>query len=66
MKSGKGDVPPLPPAPAHLSERSGAIWRDLVEDRCDSLERRILLQLALEDLDRADALREQIAREGLT
>ena len=51
-------------APKHLSKRAKAIWRELVEERCDSVERQVLLQSALEDLDRVDALREQIAREG--
>src|SRR3954452_20276357 len=57
---------PIPEPPGHLSERSQALWRELVRYRCDSAERRILLECALSDLDRADALREQIAHEGVT
>ena len=63
MQSGNNAVPNLP-APVHLSPRSAALWQELVAYRCKSTERRVLLQLALEDLDRADALREQIAHEG--
>src|ERR1051325_97267 len=63
MQSDKNTVP-SPPAPAHLSPRSAALWQELVMYRCNSTERRVLLQLALEDLDLADKLREQIAREG--
>ena len=64
MKSGAQH--PLPEPPGHLSERSQALWRELVRHRCNSAERRLLLECALADLDRADALREQIAREGAT
>src|ERR1044071_570241 len=63
MQSGFNPVP-TPPPPAHLSPRSAALWQELVAYRCKSTERRVLLQLALEDLDLADKLREQIAREG--
>jgi phage terminase small subunit len=59
-----GNNRPAPEPPGHLSDRSQALWRALVEHRCDSVERQVLLRLALEDLDRADALREQIEREG--
>src|SRR3954447_1094132 len=57
---------PLPEPPGHLSERSQALWREFVRYRADSAERQVLLESALSDLDRADALREQIAREGVT
>src|ERR1044071_6976352 len=63
MQSGTNTVP-SPPAPAHLSPRSAALWQELVAYRCKSTERRVLLQLALEELDLADKLREQIAQEG--
>ena len=65
MKSGKTNAPQLP-APSHLSPRSAALWQEVVADRCDSLERQVLLQLALEDMDPADKLRAQIEAEGLT
>src|SRR3954452_18505225 len=57
---------PLPDPPAHLSEKSAAIWRELTPHRCDSVERRVLLECALSDLDRADELRAQIQAEGAT
>ena len=41
-------------------------WRDLVLRRWDSSERQVLGEFALTDLDRADALREQIERDGAT
>src|SRR4051794_29484663 len=55
---------PNPEPPEHLSERSRALWCELVRHRCNSVERQLLLECALTDLDRADALRMQIAREG--
>ena len=55
---------PFPEPPGHLSERSQALWRELVRRRCNSVERQTLLECALSDLDRADVLRAQIAREG--
>ena len=64
MKS--GNERPAPEPPGHLSERSQALWRDLVRYRADSAERQVLLECALSDLDRADALRAQIAAEGAT
>src|SRR3954452_19716150 len=64
MKS--GNERPAPEPPGHLSKRSQALWTELVRYRCDSAERRLLLECALSDLDRADVLREQIEREGVT
>jgi phage terminase small subunit len=55
---------PIPEPPEHLTERSQALWRELVKRRCDSAERQLLLECALTDLDRADALRQRIEREG--
>ena len=66
MKTGIDNTPHNPAPPPHLSARSAQIWAALVPNRCASLERRVLLENALSDLDRADALREQIAREGTT
>jgi phage terminase small subunit len=62
MKPGKRK-PALPPA--HLSERSRALWAELVPRRCASPERVTLLQSALEALDTADEARRLIAAEGL-
>jgi len=52
--------------PAHLSERAQGIWREVVPRRARSPERLVLLQVALEALDRADAARRAIDEEGLT
>src|SRR3954454_12608970 len=66
MKTGIESMDLNPAAPLHLTPRSAAIWRALVPQRCATLERRVLLESALSDLDRADDLRVQIAREGAT
>lgn len=60
-KSAQGLVPP-----PHLSARARGLWADIVPRRGRSPERLVLLAHALEQLDRADAAREAIAREGLT
>lgn len=52
--------------PDHLSDRSKVLWGELAPDRAKSIERRTLLQAALEALDRADAARLAIAAEGMT
>ncbi|HEV2546032.1 MAG TPA: P27 family phage terminase small subunit [Stellaceae bacterium] len=52
--------------PTHLSPRSKTLWNDLVPRRARSPERLTLLQLALEQLDRADAARADIERDGPT
>ncbi len=54
------------PPPAHLSERSKNLWRDLVPRQAEKAERLTLLRVALELLDRADGAGETVAREGLT
>ncbi len=53
------------PPPAHLSERSRKLWRQLVPLRIDTPGRLALLQTALECLDRCDEARGALAREGL-
>src|SRR5262245_54860243 len=57
---------PPPPAPAHLSERSAALWNRLVAKEVQSAQKRTLLLSALEVLDRIDQARGIIAREGMT
>jgi P27 family predicted phage terminase small subunit len=54
-----------PPAPAHLSERAASFWRHLMPDRCGSPGRILLLEAALDALDRADEAAELIKRDGL-
>ena len=56
---------PNPEPPAHLSERSQQLWRDLIH-RARPISRQVLLRAALECLDRADQAREILACEGLT
>jgi P27 family predicted phage terminase small subunit len=51
--------------PAHLSERAKKIWREVVY-RVRSPGRVVMLQTALEALDRADEAREAVSKEGLT
>src|SRR5262245_33817897 len=68
MNKPKNDHPGPPlPAPAHLSERSKALWAEIVAlGKVRSVGRPILLQMALECLDRADEARQILAKEGLT
>lgn len=55
-----------PPAPKTLSPRAASFWKSLVPRRCASPERLLLLEAALEALDRADAALEILSRDGLT
>jgi len=52
--------------PSHLSARAVELWHFVVPARANSLPQIALVRSALEALDRADAAREQIAKEGLT
>jgi phage terminase small subunit len=52
--------------PAHLSDRSAALWGELAPKHARSPGRRVLLESAPEALDHADAAREIIARECVT
>ena len=54
------------PPPEHLSERSGRIWADVVPSRCRSPGRLLLLQTALESLDRCEQARREVGESGLT
>ncbi len=58
--------PPYPDPPAHLSERSVALWRELGPGHAETTGRRVLFQAALESLDRADEARRAIAADGMT
>lgn len=55
----------IPGPPAHLSQRAQGLWREIVPRRAVSPERLVLLQVALEALDRADAATEVIERQGM-
>ncbi len=52
--------------PPHLSENAKALWSELVPRRARSAERLTLLRVGLEALDRADAARAEVEREGMT
>ena len=57
---------PPPEPPAHLSERSQALWREIVPRRASSPERLELLIVALEARDRMEQSRLAIAEAGMT
>jgi phage terminase small subunit len=57
---------PSAPAPAGLSDRSRALWCQLVPARARTPERLALLAEALRCLDLADQAREAVRRDGLT
>lgn len=59
------EPPEAPEAPAHLSERAQAVWRDVIY-RARSPGRRVYLQAALEALDRADQAARIVDAEGMT
>ncbi len=50
--------------PTHLSERSQSIWQEIVPRAAKSPERRVLLQTALELLDRLDSCRRELDAAG--
>lgn len=67
MRSGLNGKPiVIPDPPAHLSERSQALWRAIVPRRAKSPERIALVQVALEALDRADQAAAAVTAQGLT
>ena len=53
-------------APKHLSEKAQRYWTAVVPRRAESVERRAMIQVALEALDRADEAAQIIAAEGMT
>jgi len=55
-----------PPAPAGLSERSCALWQELTRDRIQGVGRLLLFEEALRALDKAEAARALVKREGIT
>jgi len=54
------------PAPEGLSERSRALWAEVVPARAVSAGRRALIEEALRALDRADQMRAVVDRDGPT
>lgn len=54
-----------PAAPDGLSDRSVAVWAQIIGDGMVSPGRRVLLEQALRALDRADAAAAVVAAEGL-
>ena len=62
----RNPAPATASAPGHLSLRARGLWEALVPRRARSPERLALLQLALEQLDIADAARAQALADGLT
>jgi phage terminase small subunit len=66
MKKAVAMPAPYPDPPSHLSERSKEIWGQIGPKHAREVGRQILLQHALECLDRCDQARKAIADEGLT
>lgn len=64
MAKSKAPTEPTPP-PAHLSERSQGLWMAAVRPG-NSHGRLAMIEQALAALDRADAAREAIGRDGMT
>lgn len=52
--------------PGHLTARTQAIWQAVVPERARTTPRLAMVQTALEALDRADAARDVVEREGMT
>lgn len=52
--------------PSHLSDRAAALWRDVVPRRAKSPGKVVIVQSALEALDRADAARVAVEVAGMT
>ena len=66
MPKKRKEISPPPPAPAHLSERSRALWAAIVPRRAHSPERLELLTVALEARDRMQQASEAISVAGMT
>jgi P27 family predicted phage terminase small subunit len=62
----KADLPAIIAAPEHLSDRAKALWTAVIGHRVRSPGRVVLLQAALEALDRADAAAAVVNKEGMT
>jgi phage terminase small subunit len=63
----KRETERTPEPPPGLSERSQALWRELAAGgRVGSIGRQVMLQAALEALDRATEARRVVQRDGMT
>lgn len=56
----------LPPPPDGLTERSQALWRNVVAKHARSPGKLALLEQALRSLDRADEAAAAVRRDGMT
>lgn len=56
----------LPDPPAHLSERSAGIWREICAAWVIDVDALPILRAALEQLDLYDQARAELDRDGLT
>lgn len=65
MPENRADYPDYP-APDGLSDRSRALWCEVVPYRAMSAGRIALIEEALRALDRADQMREAVDRDGPT
>lgn len=65
MAKQKAPPPPPPEPPADLSERAQELWRQVVTPY-DPPRRLAAILEALRFLDRAEAARQEIARQGMT
>jgi phage terminase small subunit len=52
-------------APQHLSERSKALWYSVVPDKVSTPHKLVLVQTALEALDRVEEARTTLLKAGL-
>jgi P27 family predicted phage terminase small subunit len=57
---------PYPSAPEHLSTRARDLWNSLGPNYASTTQKQVLLQSALEALDRAEEARRVITAEGMT
>jgi phage terminase small subunit len=59
-------LPDVPPPPAHLSATSAELWQSTVARFILEPHHLVLLKVLCEAIDRYEAAREQLQREGLT
>ena len=64
LKAGEPKLP-IPEPPGHLSERARELFSQVVPERIVTPRKVALLVVALESLDRAEAARLQVERDGM-